>query len=94
MLQIINPSCGFPRWPLLFGLPNAIAFYFLFYDFYQKAYKLEQEKRLKLEQVKNENLTNEQTAVNESETLESIPKDLEKKPSYSLTFCMVTSLLF
>lgn len=36
--QLLWQDCGFPRWSLFFTLPNAIFFYYLFYDFYNKAY--------------------------------------------------------
>lgn len=42
--QLLWQDCGFPRWSLFFTLPNAIFFYYLFYDFYNKAYP---HKRLK-----------------------------------------------
>ncbi|XP_061728853.1 elongation of very long chain fatty acids protein AAEL008004-like isoform X2 [Cydia pomonella] len=37
--QLLFYDCGFPRWTLVFTLPNSIFFYYLFYDFYYKAYK-------------------------------------------------------
>lgn len=36
--QLLFHDCGFPRFSLFFTLPNAIFFYYLFYDFYNKAY--------------------------------------------------------
>lgn len=38
-MQLLFTDCGFPRWSVCFTLPNAIFFYFLFNDFYQKSYK-------------------------------------------------------
>lgn len=38
-MQLLFVDCGFPRWSVCFTLPNAIFFYFLFNDFYQKSYK-------------------------------------------------------
>jgi len=43
--QLLWTDCGFPRWSLFFTLPNAVFFYFLFNDFYQKAYKARQDKK-------------------------------------------------
>lgn len=37
--QLVYTDCGYPRWSVFFTLPNAIFFYFLFNDFYQKSYK-------------------------------------------------------
>ncbi|XP_026472037.1 elongation of very long chain fatty acids protein AAEL008004-like [Ctenocephalides felis] len=37
--QLLFYDCGFPRWSVFFTLPNAIFFYILFNDFYQKSYK-------------------------------------------------------
>lgn len=37
-MQLLVYDCGFPRWSTVFTLPNAIFFYYLFYDFYNKAY--------------------------------------------------------
>lgn len=36
--QLIFYDCGYPRWSVVFTLPNSIFFYYLFYDFYYKAY--------------------------------------------------------
>lgn len=36
--QLLWHDCGFPRFSLFFTLPNAIFFYYLFWDFYHKAY--------------------------------------------------------
>ncbi len=37
--QLLYTDCGYPRWSVCFTLPNAIFFYMLFNDFYQKSYK-------------------------------------------------------
>lgn len=37
-LQLCFRDCGFPRFTLIFTLPNSVFFYFLFRDFYDKAY--------------------------------------------------------
>lgn len=37
-MQLLLYDCGFPRWSTIFTLPNAIFFYYLFSDFYKKAY--------------------------------------------------------
>lgn len=37
-MQLLMYDCGFPRWSTVFTLPNAIFFYYLFSDFYKKAY--------------------------------------------------------
>lgn len=42
--QLLFYDCNYPRWTLYFILPNAIFFYYLFSDFYRKAY-IEQAKR-------------------------------------------------
>jgi len=39
--QLLYTDCGYPRWSVFFTLPNAIFFYFLFNNFYQKSYKPE-----------------------------------------------------
>lgn len=36
--QLLFYDCGYPRWSVVFTLPNSIFFYYLFYDFYYKAY--------------------------------------------------------
>jgi len=41
--QLLYTDCGYPRWSVCFTLPNAVFFYFLFNDFYQKSYKKKQE---------------------------------------------------
>ena len=38
-------DCEYPRWSLIFILPNAIFFYFLFSEFYDKAYTDKNKKR-------------------------------------------------
>ena len=42
--QLVYTDCGYPRWSVFFTLPNAIFFYFLFNDFYQKSYTNDGEK--------------------------------------------------
>ncbi|CAH0554790.1 unnamed protein product [Brassicogethes aeneus] len=37
--QLLFYSCGYPRWSVVFTLPNSIFFYYLFADFYKKTYK-------------------------------------------------------
>ncbi|KAF5298124.1 hypothetical protein FQA39_LY02548 [Lamprigera yunnana] len=37
-MQLLVYDCGYPRWTVFFTLPNAIFFYYLFSDFYNKAY--------------------------------------------------------
>ncbi|XP_049846919.1 elongation of very long chain fatty acids protein AAEL008004 [Schistocerca gregaria] len=36
--QLVFYDCGYPRWSVFLTLPNAIFFYYLFNDFYGKAY--------------------------------------------------------
>ncbi|XP_034945960.1 elongation of very long chain fatty acids protein 7 isoform X2 [Chelonus insularis] len=36
--QLLFYDCAYPRWSLILILPNAMFFYFLFADFYKKAY--------------------------------------------------------
>lgn len=42
-LQLLWNDCGYPRWSIFFTLPNAIFFYFLFNDFYQKTFNNKEE---------------------------------------------------
>lgn len=44
--QLLWYDCGFPRWSVFFTLPNAIFFYYLFSDFYYKAYGHPTEKKV------------------------------------------------
>lgn len=37
--QLLYTDCGYPRWSVCFTLPNAIFFYMLFNDFYQRSYQ-------------------------------------------------------
>lgn len=39
-MQLFFYDCGYPRWSMCFTLPNAIFFYYLFNDFYKKAYNI------------------------------------------------------
>jgi hypothetical protein len=54
-------DCGYPRWSVVFTLPNSIFFYYLFYDFYYKAYGKPGDKKIKeddkKEKVKNCNVS-------------------------------------
>ena len=45
--QLLFHDCGYPRWSLFFTLPNAIFFYYLFSDFYYKAYNTNKKKEVK-----------------------------------------------
>jgi len=45
--QLLFHDCGYPRWSLFFTLPNAIFFYYLFSDFYYKAYGTNKKKEVK-----------------------------------------------
>ncbi|CAH1395683.1 unnamed protein product [Nezara viridula] len=38
-MQLLFHDCGYPRWVAFIVMPNAVFFYYLFYDFYDKAYK-------------------------------------------------------
>lgn len=38
-MQLFFYDCGFPKWITICTMPNAMFFYFLFTDFYKKAYK-------------------------------------------------------
>ncbi|KAJ4442275.1 hypothetical protein ANN_12142, partial [Periplaneta americana] len=42
--QLLFHDCEYPRWSLFFILPNAIFFYYLFNDFYGKAYESSRKK--------------------------------------------------
>lgn len=50
--QLLFYDCDYPRWTMYFILPNAIFFYYLFSDFYRKAY-IEQQTQRKLAQKKD-----------------------------------------
>lgn len=43
--QLLFYDCGYPRWTVCFTLPNAIFFYYLFNDFYGKAYRKNEAKK-------------------------------------------------
>uniref|UniRef100_A0A336K2J4 Elongation of very long chain fatty acids protein n=1 Tax=Culicoides sonorensis TaxID=179676 RepID=A0A336K2J4_CULSO len=60
--QLLYTDCGFPRWSIFFTLPNAIFFYFLFNDFYQKSYKERQDKK----EAAERKLKEEQEATKEN----------------------------
>ncbi|KAJ0180130.1 hypothetical protein K1T71_004721 [Dendrolimus kikuchii] len=36
--QLLFYDCGYPWWSVVFTLPNSVFFYYLFFDFYYKAY--------------------------------------------------------
>uniref|UniRef100_A0A0A9WP81 Elongation of very long chain fatty acids protein n=1 Tax=Lygus hesperus TaxID=30085 RepID=A0A0A9WP81_LYGHE len=38
MQVLFDKNCNYPKWSVIIVLPNAIFFYYLFYDFYEKAY--------------------------------------------------------
>lgn len=42
--QLLFVDCGYPRWCVVFVLPNAMFFYLLFASFYDSAYKAPEEK--------------------------------------------------
>lgn len=44
--QLLWTDCGYPRWSVCFTLPNAIFFYMLFNDFYNKSYKTRNDKKI------------------------------------------------
>lgn len=46
-MQLLFYDCGYPRWSMFFTLPNAIFFYYLFSDFYNKAYPMKDAKKKK-----------------------------------------------
>lgn len=46
-VQLLFHDCGYPRWSLFFTLPHAIFFYYLFNDFYYKAYDIAKTKEAK-----------------------------------------------
>ncbi|KAJ8668552.1 hypothetical protein QAD02_010215 [Eretmocerus hayati] len=43
--QLLIYDCDYPRWSLIFILPNAMFFYFLFAEFYNKAYTGDSKKK-------------------------------------------------
>lgn len=43
-LQLLVYDCDYPKWSLILILPNVMFFYFLFSDFYNKAYVSEEDK--------------------------------------------------
>ncbi|BET02250.1 GNS1/SUR4 family [Nesidiocoris tenuis] len=38
--QVLFHDCNYPKWTVIIVLPNAIFFYYLFWEFYQKAYNV------------------------------------------------------
>lgn len=46
--QLLFHDCGYPQWSIYFILPNAIFFYYLFNNFYCKAYDINKKKEVKL----------------------------------------------
>lgn len=76
--QLIWNECGYPRWSVCFTMPNAIFFYFLFNNFYQKSYKGSD--AAKIEKAKQKALNdNNNNDSNNNEN--SKDKDLNKKQS-------------
>ncbi|XP_072940462.1 very long chain fatty acid elongase 7-like [Epargyreus clarus] len=53
--QLLFYDCGYPRWSVVFTLPNSIFFYYLFYDFYYKAYGKPEDRKAAKESAKIEN---------------------------------------
>ncbi|RZC38882.1 elongation of very long chain fatty acids protein -like, partial [Asbolus verrucosus] len=49
--QVLFYDCGFPKWVVLFTLPNAIFFYYLFDNFYNHAYKTEKRKEIQKDEI-------------------------------------------
>ncbi|CAF4756039.1 unnamed protein product [Pieris macdunnoughi] len=56
--QLLFYECGYPRWSVVFTLPNSIFFYYLFYDFYYKAYGKPVKKAMVANGSANESKTN------------------------------------
>ncbi|XP_047515659.1 elongation of very long chain fatty acids protein 7-like [Pieris napi] len=56
--QLLFYECGYPRWSVVFTLPNSIFFYYLFYDFYYKAYGKPVKKAIVANGSVNESKTN------------------------------------
>ncbi|XP_014357317.2 elongation of very long chain fatty acids protein 7 [Papilio machaon] len=61
--QLLIYDCGYPRWSVVFTLPNSIFFYYLFYDFYYKAYGKPSDRKAKGE-VKNSSCNEEHSQNN------------------------------
>lgn len=38
-IQLLFYDCGYPKWTLIITAPNSLFFYYLFSNFYNKAYK-------------------------------------------------------
>lgn len=58
--QLLYTDCGYPRWSVVFTMPNAIFFYFLFNNFYKKNFdtdKSEKAKQKALDDSNNNNLS-------------------------------------
>lgn len=66
--QLLFYDCGYPRWSVVFTLPNSIFFYYLFYDFYYKAYgkptKKGDEKKTDAKEIKSNGHANGKLAAN------------------------------
>lgn len=76
--QLLWNDCGYPRWSVCFTMPNAIFFYFLFNNFYQKSYKGDEP--VKSEKAKQKALNdNNNNDSNNNENSKN--KDLHKKQS-------------
>lgn len=72
--QLLYSECGYPRWSVCFTMPNAIFFYFLFNNFYQKSYTGDEKSVKGSGKRKSNDDNNNDTNNNEN-------KDLNKKQS-------------
>lgn len=69
-LQLLIYDCEYPRWSLLLILPNVTFFYFLFFDFYKKAYVPQDKKKDDDLQINgNENLWKKNNKINEKDDI-------------------------
>ncbi|XP_051165681.1 elongation of very long chain fatty acids protein AAEL008004 isoform X2 [Leptopilina boulardi] len=63
--QLLFHDCDYPKWSLIFILPNASFFYFLFSDFYNKTYiPQKQQKSIAVAKEKSRNTEKEQKLSN------------------------------
>ncbi|XP_055906528.1 elongation of very long chain fatty acids protein AAEL008004 [Eupeodes corollae] len=70
--QLLYTDCGYPRWSVCFTLPNAVFFYFLFNDFYQKSYKKKKAAAAAAAKVKAEEAERLQNSKDECENNNNI----------------------
>ncbi|XP_075235434.1 very long chain fatty acid elongase AAEL008004-like [Lycorma delicatula] len=73
--QLLIYDCEYPRWTLFLIMPNAIFFYYLFNDFYNKAYSCKL--KLKSKSINNNNQNNIDKQMPSSSTSKSSLKKIQ-----------------